>query len=109
MTPVGVDEYLGVALGMMNMGVVEFGEMTLHDFFLKLHYYNLRETRLYRERAELTRLQTLTLVNIQLARKDKIRDPRRLWTFPWEREPGRPRGEASGESMEKLIQMSKLL
>lgn len=77
-----------MATGMMGMSPADFWEMTLHDFFVKLHYWNAREEQGWRSRAELARLQTLTLVNIQLARKDKIRDPRRLWTFPWEREEG---------------------
>ena len=53
---------------------------------------------------------TLTLVNIQLARKDKIRDPRRLWTFPWEREeepeevPGARKPDTAG-----LAKMAKLI
>lgn len=84
--------------------------MTPHDFFLKLHYHNRQEEDRYRALAELARLQTLTLVNIQLARKDKIRDPRRLWTFPWER-PRRPSGERdeSREDAEGLSRMAKLI
>lgn len=65
---------------------MEFWEIPLCEFFLKLHYFYEEKDRLFREQAELTRLQTVTLVNIQLSSKDKIKDPRRLWRFPWETE-----------------------
>lgn len=95
-------------MGLMGMTVVEFWEMSLHDFFLKLHYYNLKEEQAYRANAELVRLQTLTLVNIQLLKKDKIKDPRRLWVFPWERglEVSHDKNEIDIDS---VMKMSKLL
>ena len=103
-----VDDYLGIALGLLGMGVMEFGEMLLHDFFLKLHYYNTREEQIYRANAELVRLQTLTLVNIQLQKKDKIKDPKQLWVFPWEREES-VEVSRKEDNVESVIRMSKLL
>ena len=85
------------------MGVMEFGEMLLHDFFLKLHYYNTREEQIYRANAE-----TLTLVNIQLQKKDKIKDPKQLWVFPWEREES-VEVSRKEDNVESVIRMSKLL
>ena len=90
------------------MGVMEFGEMLLHDFFLKLHCYNTREEQIYRANAELVRLQTLTLVNIQLQKKDKIKDPKQLWVFPWEREES-VEVSRKEDNVESVIRMSKLL
>ena len=44
---------MGIALGVMGMTVMEFEEMLLHDFFLKLYYHNLKEEHSYRTTAEL--------------------------------------------------------
>lgn len=33
---------------------------------------------------EMTRMQTLALLNVQLSRKDQIRRPDQLWKFPWD-------------------------
>ena len=91
------------------MAVIEFEEMLLHDFFLKLHYHHLKEEQAYRAKAELVRLQTLTLVNIQLLKKDKIKDPRRLWVFPWERDRLEDNLEQKEIDMDSVMKMSKLL
>ena len=59
----------------------------------------------YQTNAELIRLQTLTMVNIQLASKDKIKDPKKLWRFPWdEEETERVNGDISN-----ALKLSKLL
>ena len=78
------------------MTVMEFEEMLLHDFFLKLHYYHLKEEQAYRAKAELVRLQTLTLVNIQLL------------VFPWERDKRFEEGQKK-VNMDSVMKMSKLL
>ena len=100
-----LNDFLGIALGVLNMKSVEFWEMTLRDFFLKLHYFNRRKQQKYQATAELIRLQTLTLVNIQLAGKDKIKSPENLWRFPWEREE-QVRKEVD---ISNIIKSSKLL
>ena len=91
------------------MTVMEFEEMLLHDFFLKLYYYNLKEEHSYRTTAELVRLQTLTLVNIQLLKKDKIKDPRLLWVFPWERDRLENTQERKEMNIDSIMKMGKLL
>lgn len=87
---------------------VEFWEMPLREFFLKLHYYFENETRRFREQAELVRLQTVTLVNIQLATKDRIKDARRLWKFPWENEQRNEMKEKNDKktSLKALVAMA---
>ncbi|WP_303182169.1 hypothetical protein [uncultured Butyricimonas sp.] len=102
---VTLDEYLGIALGMLGMGSVEFWEMILRDFFLKLHYFNRMKQQDYQATAELIRLQTLTLVNIQLASKDKIKDPKKLWRFPWDEEET----ERIDDDISNALKLSKLL
>ena len=98
-----------IALGVMGMTVMEFEEMLLHDFFLKLYYHNLKEEHSYRTTAELVRLQTLTLVNIQLLKKDKIKDPRLLWVFPWERDRLENTQERKEMNIDSIMKMGKLL
>jgi len=54
-------------------------------FYMKLGEYNREQEQKFRINAELTRLQTATLVNIQLPEAKKIR-PISLWKFPWDNE-----------------------
>ena len=87
------------------MSSLEFWEMTLKEFFLKLHYFNKMKEQEYQANAELIRLRTLTLVNIQLASKDKIKDPKKLWQFPWDvEEVG-----IVNEDISNALKLSKLL
>lgn len=46
-----------------------------------------------REHAELMRLQTMELINIQLKKEDRLEGPEKLWKFPWdgESQPDKPR------------------
>lgn len=90
---------------MLGMGVMEFWEMTLHDFFLKLHYYNKIKQQEYQSNAELVRLQTVALINIQLASKDKIKDAKKLWRFSWEE----VEEESKIDDTSNAIELSKLL
>lgn len=54
-------------------------------FFLMLAEYNRKAEQDYRVQAELVRLQTATLVNIQLKKADRVK-PNELWKFPWDGE-----------------------
>ena len=69
----------------MNLSPDEFGEMRIGDFWDKLHGWGREKEEKFRLQAELTRLQTADLVNVQLKKEDRIA-PRDLWTFPWENE-----------------------
>lgn len=72
-------------MGFLNLSEGEWGEMRLGTFFLKLEYYfkaRLEEKRLI---AELIRLQTFHLINIQLSIDKKIKDPESLWSYDWEK------------------------
>lgn len=92
------------------MTVVEFWEMRLKDFFLKLHYYNGKKQRDFEAYANLIRLQTVTLVNVQMEKKNRIRDPKKLWIFPWEvEEPAEPKQSVKQMSVKKAINLSKYL
>lgn len=71
-------------MGHLNMSLKEFEEMEVGVFFLKLFYFNQLQAQKDRFQAELARMQTVQLINIQLSREDRITDPREFWPFPWE-------------------------
>ena len=64
------------------MQVMEFWEMRLKDFFLKLHYYNEKKQRELEVCANLLRMQTVSLINVQLDKKSRITDPKNFGYFP---------------------------
>ena len=51
----------------------------------------------------------MTLVNIQLLKKDKIKDPRLLWVFPWERDRLENTQERKEMNIDSIMKMGKLL
>jgi len=53
------------------------------DFFIYLDAMNAKVNDEFKRDAELTRLQTATLINIQLKKEDQIK-PRDLWRFEWD-------------------------
>lgn len=74
----------------------EFWEMTPVDFRLYMKGYHKRERdRLNEAEAqikqawEMTRMQTVTLLNVQLQKKDQVKRPTDLWKFPWDSEKSR--------------------
>lgn len=68
------------------MKVVEFEEMRLGDFFLKLRYFLKKREDEMLFIANLIRMQTLELLNVQIEPKHRIQSVRDLWCFPWENE-----------------------
>lgn len=94
----------------MGMEVDEFYKMRLSHFFVKLHGWSNNQQRIFRERAELVRLQTVELINIQLKSANKLKSPDKLWQFPWDTEnkPSLPLVEET-EAKEQLERVLKLL
>ncbi len=76
---------LGIGTGCLGLSVKEFYEMRPVHFFLRLFEYNRSEEQKYRANAELIRLQTATLVNLQVKKSDRVK-PNQLWHFPWDNE-----------------------
>lgn len=64
----------------MGMSEDEFLFMTPRAFHNKLRGFN----HLRQANYEIVRLQTVELLNIQMERKHRIKDPKKLWKFPWE-------------------------
>ena len=88
------------------MQVMEFWEMRLKDFFLKLHYYNEKKQRELEVYANLLRMQTVSLINVQLDKKSRITDPKKFWLFPCEIESVQ---ESGVQDIGNVIKLSKLL
>ena len=82
--PLTITDFEAIALGQMGLTPHEFQTTQLRTFLLKLRGMNMREEQRFRSQAELVRLQTYTLINIQLGRKDRLSNPRQLWQFTWE-------------------------
>lgn len=80
----------------MGMSSEEFWQMRLKEFFLKLQAFSKAKEADQRREADLVRMQTVELLNIQLAENDKMKDPKELWVFSWEEED-------STEAKDKLV------
>lgn len=102
-----MDYYLGIALGELDMGVEEFWEMRLKDFFLKLHFFNIRKRQKIETYSDLVRMQTVALINIQLEKKSRITDPKKFWLFPWEVEENDKPDD--GPDIGNVLKLSRLL
>ena len=60
----------------------EFYFISPRAFYNKVKGFNQLKQAEY----ELVRLQTVELLNIQIEGKHRIKDPKRLWKFPWDTE-----------------------
>jgi len=87
----------------MNLSPDEFGETRIGDFWDKLQGWGREKEEKFRLQAELTRLQTADLVNVQLKAEDRIA-PRDLWKFPWEEEE-----DEEEQDPAKVIEQNKRL
>jgi len=65
----------------MGMTKNEFGFISPRAFYNKLKGFN----QVRQSEFELVRLQTVELLNIQIEKKKQIKQPQRLWRFPWEK------------------------
>lgn len=68
----------------MGLSPDEFYSMRLSHFFLKMQGFYKRIENEQRARAELVRMQTVYLVNVQLKREDRFKSPAELWQLPWD-------------------------
>jgi hypothetical protein len=80
-----VDEFLGMAVAFLHLSPELFFEMRICHFMVSLDAWMMHEREKQRFDAELYRLQTADLINIQLKKSDRIK-PEKLWHFPWDDE-----------------------
>jgi len=81
-----VDEFCGLGLALLGMTADEFFECRIGLFYNALNAYYREQMNRQRFTADMVRLQTLTLLNIQIKKSDRIKTPAELWSFPWDDE-----------------------
>lgn len=89
----------------MGISEKEFGEMGIPTFFLKLFYFNKGKEENQRFLADLARLQTMQLINIQLDPKSRFKDPQDIFQYSWEME--KPSGKQDPEQLAKMVAKAK--
>lgn len=77
--------------------------LTPIEFDFALRDFNEQNLLKQRFDAELMRLQTAYLINVNLQEKDQFTDPRKLLRFPWEAEEIKETGEPDWERLEREI------
>ena len=76
----------------------EFEFISPRAFYNKMKGFN----QVRQAEFELVRLQTVELLNIQIEKKKQIKQPQRLWWFPWEKEKGKPSQEQAAEFKKRV-------
>ena len=87
----------------MGMTEKEFGEMGVQTFFLKLFYFNQKREGEMRFNAEIARLQTFALINIQLSEKHKLKKPQDMFKYTWEEEEERKTKPQDPQTLAELV------
>lgn len=76
---------LGMGIAHLHLTPAEFFKMRIGHFYAALDAWAEHEKNKQRFTAELMRMQTADLLNIQLKKKDRIKAAE-LWRFPWDDE-----------------------
>ena len=74
---------LGMGIAHLHLTPAEFYEMRIGHFYAAMDAWGEHELSKQRFTAELIRMQTTDLLNIQLKKKDRLKAGE-LWRFPWE-------------------------
>ena len=97
------------ALGCLRYTPERFGRMIVADFFDAMAGYNEGENDRFKSMAELVRMSTAILVNIQLSQGDKL-TPHEIWGLPWDKnEGGSVEVLAEEEVKRREVEMDKML
>lgn len=87
------------------MSVEEFERMEVGAFLLKLFYFKEQQKEERKFYADLVRLQTFKLVNIQLTEKSQLKTPEQLWTYEWDSQKAEdPVRKLSEEEQQQKLQ-----
>jgi hypothetical protein len=79
-----INELIAVGFVYFNMASVDFLEYTPFEFNRLLEIKELQERRGFRQDMERMRIQTMSLINIQLAKKDRIKKLSDFMPFEWD-------------------------
>ena len=89
------------ALGCLLMSPNRFGKMLVGDFLAAMAGYNEAEHERFKTRAELIRIQTTILWNVQVDKNCKLK-PSELWPFPWDSDSGIKLSPMSDEKRKEI-------
>lgn len=94
---------------MIKLREQDFMEMRIGTYFTVQNYHSKHEEDQMRERAELVRMQTMMLLNIQLGPLYQIKTPNEFWPLPWEAIEIKPEltPEQEKEQIDKLVNKHK--
>jgi hypothetical protein len=99
-----LNELCGIAINRLHLSPDEFYSLTPLEFDYALKDFNDQSQFKLRYEAELMRLQTAYLININLEEKNQFDDPRKLMRFPWESEnKNEEQSEPNWEALEREI------
>jgi hypothetical protein len=87
----------------LNLTPEQFGLIRPSDFFLMLEAHAKYSNLEWRRHAELTRMQTVWLVNIQLKSDDRLK-PSDLWKYEWDNVPSDPSEQMTDEQIREQNQ-----
>ena len=79
-----IDWFFKVGIGVLGLPFADLLNMRLGEFFLRVEGFYQKQYDLYKQNAELIRLQTYWLINIQLPHNKQLSSPVKLWSFAWD-------------------------
>lgn len=98
-----IDDLIAIGLGELHWSITDLMQSRLSMFLLALRGHRQAEELRYRQHAEMIRLQTVELINIQLKKEDKIKSASSLWAFPWDAKKQDPQIEFTPEQVQDNI------
>ena len=103
------DELCGTAINRLHLSAMEFYDLTPVEFHFAIEDNNTLELQMFdsfrRTVYDSMRLQTAMIVNTNPYVKQKIKDPRKLIEFEWER---REKIQDGKELKNALMRMAKM-
>ena len=81
----------------------EFYDLSPVEFYYAMEEYSEIQKEKHRIVFDSMRLQTVFLLNVQLAKKDKISDVTKLMKFPWDKEQPKEVRKQSVEEMKQVL------
>jgi len=98
----------GWAFGLLGIPRAEFYMMPVGEFWEAMRAYGIKEEANAKHLGELARGAALRLFNVQLRRKDQIKDPSKFWPMPWDdigSDSIEPPKEVKERSLAKLLKI----
>lgn len=85
------------------MSVSEFYDLSPVEFYYAMEEYSEIQMTHHKTTYDSMRLQTVFLLNVQLSKKDRIREVTQLMKFPWDKEVVKGEKKQSVEEMKQIL------